>query len=276
MMPTIEATVPERDPRAEADARGLRLLLLLDDFDARRRLEDRLREDHVARAVALPATVAQATSIAPACDVIMLEGRFEGRDAVSICRELRARGVSTPIVMLADRGSPEQQACGPTLGVEDCLTMPSAALDALTTVQAALRGGDGGGPAVLQVGDLVLDPLRHRVTLGRRVVPVTRTEYSILEVLMRRAGELVTRSALHRDLWGFGARPVPPANRLDVHLCNLRRKLAHPGESPLIRTVRGCGYLIEDDRRGIEPGEHRYAMREDGVIRHEEPAVEAP
>ena len=273
MIPTIRALAPEHDQKA--DERGLRLLLLLDDDHARQRLGDRLRRERVARAIALPPTFAQAASIAHACDVIMLEGRFEGRDAVSVCRELRAQGISTPIVMLADPGSAERRANAPTLGVEDCFAMPLAALDVLTTVQAALRGMGGGRSAVLQVADLTLDPGRHRVMRGRRVVPVTRTEYAILEVLMRRAGELVTRSALLGDLWGTGAHPVPPANRLDVHLCNLRRKLAHPGETPLIHTIRGCGYLIDDARRGIEPGERRCSTRGDMIIRDEQ-AVEAP
>jgi len=246
-------TLPVESARdRREDGRRLRLLLMLDETDEDGGLEERLRWERFAGALVLPATVRQAAAMARACDAIVLEGDFEGRDAVSVCRDLRARAVSTPIVMLAARPSPEHRAAALDAGVDDYLVSSVTFPELRARIQALSRRPGGSERSdVLRVADLTLDLLRHRVTRGGRAITLTRTEHAILEVLMRHAGELVTRETLHEELWGKGTGPIPPpANRLDVHLSNLRRKIARPGESPLIRTVWGCGYRMDDDDGG--------------------------
>ena len=274
-------SVPVRALPAESardrrdDGRRLRLLLMLDDANADGPLEELFRWEQFTGAIILPATVRQAAAMARACDVIVLEGCFESRDAVSVCRDLRAQGVSTPIVMLADRPSPEHRAAALQAGVDDYLVISVTFSELLARIRALSRRPGGSERAdVLRVADLTLDLLRHRVTRGGRALTLTRTEYAILEVLMRRAGELVTRETLHEELWGRGATSMPPENRLDVHLSNLRRKLARPGESPLIRTIWGCGYRMDDDEGVIAQAVGRSSADPGATVSDGQGAVE--
>src|SRR5262249_38764043 len=129
-----------------------------------------------------------------------------------------------------------------TAGADDCLTKPFAFSEFLARIRAVSRRASAARASVLRTADLALDPRSRRVTRGRHILALTRKEYAILELLMRHSGELVTRSALHTSLWGTRARST--SNRLDVHVSNLRPKLARAGDSPLIRTLWGCGYRI--------------------------------
>ena len=218
---------------------------MLDDDVATRRLDDQLRRERFAVDIVNSVNseaVGRTKSRAPVCDVIVLDSAFRGQDAISICRDLRRRGIATPIVTLAATDSPQQRTAALTAGADDCLTKPFAFPEFLARIHAVSRRAGAARAGVLRVADLTLDARSRRAIRGRRILTLTRTEYAILEILMRHPGELVARGALHRALWGPRTRSI--SNRLDVHIANLRRKIARAGESPLIRTIWGCGFLI--------------------------------
>jgi len=159
-----------------------------------------------------------------------------------VCRELRARGVATPILMLTARDSLEDRVAGLNTGADDYLVKPFGFSELLARIHALLRRSGPTRHVVLQVADLMLDPLSHRVARGGLAINLTPKEYSILEVLMRHAGEVVTRARLAEQVWegeldGF-------TNLVDVHVSHLRRKIDVGGVPPLVQTVRGIGYLV--------------------------------
>jgi DNA-binding response OmpR family regulator len=131
---------------------------------------------------------------------------------------------------------------GLNTGADDYLTKPIAFDELLARIRALLRRSNVTRPMVLRVADLTLDPASHQVMRGGRTIHVTRTEYAILAVLMRHPGTVVGRTQLTHSVWESNADPL--INVLAVHVSNLRRKLDVAGGVPLIRTVRGSGYLI--------------------------------
>jgi DNA-binding response OmpR family regulator len=177
-------------------------------------------------------------------DVIVLDWLLPRKDGLSVCRDLRGRGVLTPILMLTARDALPDRILGLDTGADDYLTKPFAFAELLARLRALLRRSELTRPPVLRVGDLVLDPGTHRVTRGTLELALTPKEYAILEVLMRHAGQLVSRARIAESVWQDA--PDEPGNLVDVHVSHLRRKVDTDGRSPLIHTVRGRGFRLED------------------------------
>jgi DNA-binding response OmpR family regulator len=154
--------------------------------------------------------------------------------------------VSTPILMLTARDALDDRVKGLNTGADDYLTKPFAFTELLARLHAILRRSDLTRPVILAVADLTLDPASHRVTRGGAPVNLTPKEYAILEMLMRHAGEVVTRSRLAEAVWEEEQESL--TNLVDVHVSHLRRKIDRDGEPTLIRTVRARGYRIGEDR----------------------------
>lgn len=178
-------------------------------------------------------------------DAIVLDVMLPGMEGTAIARRLRGAGVRTPILMLTARDSVSDIVRGLDNGADDYLTKPFA-FDVLAARLRAMerRNAPQSPHNRLQVADLVLDPDKHEVTRGGKAVPLTRTEFLLLEFLMRRPGRVASRDDLIEAIWGLD-REVE-SNALDVFIFQLRGKLEAHGKGRLIQTVRGFGYTVRE------------------------------
>jgi DNA-binding response OmpR family regulator len=220
----------------------VRLLLIEDDRKAARLLAKGLREEGWVVDVAPTGEAGDELVTVNDYDVIVLDWLMPDRDGLSVCRDVRARGIATPILMLTARDAVEDRVTGLNSGADDYLTKPFAFTELLARIHAVLRRSALTRPVLLQVADLMLDPVSHRVTRGGIPLSLTPKEYAILEVLLRHAGQVVTRAQLAERVWE--AEPDALTNLVDVHVSHLRRKIDQDRTPPLLHTVRGYGYRL--------------------------------
>ena len=176
-------------------------------------------------------------------DLIVLDVLLPEIDGLLVCRELRQRHVQTPILMLTARDAVADRVHGLDAGADDYLTKPFATEELLARVRALGRrnGGDAEGP--LRVADLTLDLARHVVSRGERQVELTPTEFELLAYLMRNAGQVLTRDQIVHSVWGDTAETTSKMVELYIHY--LRNKIDRDTSRPLVRTVRGVGYMVD-------------------------------
>ena len=224
----------------------MRILVVEDDDKAARLLGKGLREEGFAVDVAHDGDQGDELLAVNTYDVVILDWLLPGKDGLALCRDVRARGVQTPVLMLTARQALSDRVTGLNLGADDYLTKPFAFAELLARIHALLRRSEMSRPPVIEVADLTLDPRSHEVRRAGTPLHLTPREYAILEVLMRRAGEVVARSRLAESVWEEEQDRL--TNLLDVHVSHLRRKVDRPGLAPLIHTVRGRGFLLGDSR----------------------------
>ena len=224
----------------------MRVLLVEDDRKAARVLRQGLQEEGFTVDVAHAGDEGEYQAETTQYDVIVLDWLLPGKPGIDVCRDLRARGVTTPILILTAKDAVADRVSGLNTGADDYLTKPFAFAELLARVRALLRRGEAVQAPVLKVGDLVLDPVSHRVTRGDRRVVLTPKEYAVLEYLMRHAGRVVTRTELGEHIWQEEHDTL--TNLVDVHVSHLRRKVDGEASTPLVHTVRGRGY-----RLAVEP-----------------------
>jgi len=220
----------------------MRILLVEDDQKAARLLARGFREEAFVVDVAGSAEEADELAFVTDYEVIILDWMLPGRDGLEFCRSVRKRGLQTPILMLTAKDALQDRVAGLNTGADDYLTKPFAFEELLARVRALLRRSETTRPASLTLGDLTLDPVTHRVARAQRVLDLTPTEYSILLLLMRHPGDVISRTRLAEQVWHDDVDRID--NLIDVHVSNLRRKIEAPGSDPLIHTVRGRGYRI--------------------------------
>lgn len=178
-------------------------------------------------------------------DLVVLDLGLPDGDGVELCRQLRAHQVPVPVLMLTARDGLSDKVEGLDAGADDYLTKPFHYPELAARIRALLRRPPATTGPVLVVGDISLDPAAHVVRNGAVTVPLTAREFSLLEVLMRRAGQVVTRSELLDHVWDADYDGL--SNVVDVHIAALRRKLALPGSPAPIETIRGVGYQLGPD-----------------------------
>ena len=174
-------------------------------------------------------------------DLLLLDVMLPGADGFTILRRVRARQIQTPILMLTARDATRDIVEGLNLGADDYLTKPFSFQELFARVRAAGRRGPVTQPVVLRVGDLSLNLGTREVRRGPRLVTLTRTEYSILELLMRNAGRVLSRDRLIESVWGH---TEIENNTLDAFMRLLRAKVEGPGDAKLLHTVRGVGFSL--------------------------------
>jgi two-component system response regulator MprA len=177
-------------------------------------------------------------------DAIVLDIMLPGIDGLSVARRLRSGGVRAPILMLTARDSVSDIVRGLDVGADDYLTKPFSFEVLAARLRVIARRIDGESSPVLQVSDLRLDTEMHEVQRSGRPIVLTRTEFVLLDHLMRHAGRVVSRDDLIEAVWGID-RDVE-SNTLDVFIFQLRSKLESGGAGRLIQTVRGFGYTMRE------------------------------
>jgi len=184
-------------------------------------------------------------SAASEFDAIVLDVMLPDVDGFAVVRRLRATGNRTPVLLLTARDASADVVHGLNAGADDYLTKPFAFDILLARLRALARRGPSVHGVELRVADLTLDPGAHQAVRSGTALALTRTEFSLLEYLMRRAGRVVTRQALIEGVWG--PRRDVEENTLDAFVRLVRLKVDGPDRAPLIHTVRGVGYCIRSD-----------------------------
>jgi two-component system, OmpR family, response regulator MprA len=215
---------------------GERVLVADDDPPLRRMLERSLTADGFAVTIAAdgPDALLQAERAAP--DVIVLDVAMPAIDGLSVCRRLRDRGLTTPILMLTARDAVADRVAGLQAGADDYLVKPFAIEELVARLHALIRRGRE-ARSMLSYADLTLDLERHVAARGGRPIELTGREVALLALLLGRPGQAVTRERALAEIWDGAAVD----NVVDRYVARLRRKL---GEPPLIRTVRGAGFML--------------------------------
>ena len=178
--------------------------------------------------------------------LIVLDVMLPGKDGWSVLAELRRSGKETPVLFLTARDAVEDRVRGLHEGADDYLVKPFAFAELLERVRTLLRRSPVRQPETLRIGDLEIDSSRHRATRAGKRLDLTPKEFSLLSLLARRKGEVLTRTLIAGQVWDMNFDSH--TNVVEVHMRRLRAKVDDPFERKLIRTVRGVGYVLEEGR----------------------------
>jgi DNA-binding response OmpR family regulator len=223
----------------------MRILIVEDDQRLARQLKKGLEEQSHTVALAFDGHTGLEFALQGNFQVLVLDVMLPGLDGFTIVRRLRNSGNARPILLLTGRDSPEDIVTGLDSGADDYLTKPFSLKVLLARLRALARRKEVDPKTHLQIGEVVLDPSTHSITCGDSPIPLTRTEFQLLEALMRNAGRVMTRERLIEVVWGM-EREVE-SNTLDVFVRQLRVKLEPSGGRKLIHTVRGIGYVMREE-----------------------------
>jgi two-component system response regulator MprA len=223
-----------------------RVLVVDDEPAVRRALERALRLENYEVAMAGDGEEALDVLASTPADAVILDILMPKLDGLEVCRRLRQGGDRTPVLMLTARDAIDDRVEGLDVGADDYLVKPFALRELQARLRALLRRtGDGTGEGeTLRYGDLVLDPIAHEVYRGERLIELSRTEFLLLELFLRHPRQVLTRSTIFENVWGYDFGPT--SNALGVYMGYLRRKTEAGGESRLLHTVRGIGYVLRD------------------------------
>jgi heavy metal response regulator len=177
-------------------------------------------------------------------DLLILDIMLPGKDGISICRDLRAKGSNIPILMLSAKDTTDDKVRGLNFGADDYLTKPFAFKELLARVQALLRREIPNKGGILVIGDLELNQLTHEVKRQGREIELTSKEYMLLEYMMLNAGKIVTRTTISEHVWHEDFDSF--TNVIDVYMNYLRNKIDKGFKKSLIHTIRGTGYVLKD------------------------------
>jgi len=231
---------------------AVRLLLAEDDAVIAASLAKGLREHAYAVDVATDGDAAVYQAAVNPYDAIVLDVMLPRRDGFAVCRELRRRGLTVPVLMLTARDAVADRITGLDTGADDYLTKPFEFGELLARLRALLRRPSALAPAVICVGDLELDTHGQRATRAGRLIALTTKEYALLEFLARNAGRVVGRAEISEHVWDDHYDPF--SNLIDSYINRVRKKVDLPGLPPLIHTRRGAGYVLEAHARPAPGG----------------------
>jgi two-component system response regulator MprA len=220
---------------------GQRLLVVDDDPDVRDSLGRALRRAGYSVHTAANGAEALDSVARSPVDLIVLDVLMPMVDGFDACRRFRERGDATPILLLTARDAIDDRVTGLEVGADDYLVKPFALRELLARLRALLRRSQP-PRVVLGYADLVLDTATRRVTRGGAVITLTKMEFSLLELLLRNAEQVLSYELILDRVWGYGEAPA--SNALQVFVAFLRRKLEHGGRQRLLHNVRGVGYVM--------------------------------
>jgi len=220
----------------------VRILLVEDQPDAAQILAKGLREQSYAVDIAGDGDTALYQASVNDYDLILLDVMLPRRSGLDVCRELRTTGSALPILMLTARDAVEERVQGLDAGADDYLSKPFDFPELLARIRALLRRGPAVRPAILQVGDLMIDTRSRRALRGNQIIEFTSKEYALVDYLARHAGRVVGRAEIAEHVWDENFDPF--SNVIEVYIQRLRRKIDDGYRRRLLCTVRGEGYML--------------------------------
>jgi DNA-binding response OmpR family regulator len=224
----------------------MRILVVEDESALAASLAKGLRQ--AAHAVDLAPTLAEARSrlAMERYDGVLLDLGLPDGSGLALAREIRGRGDRVPILVLTARDSVGDRVAGLDAGADDYVVKPFALEEVLARLRALERRAPEFRPSVIAVADLLVDPSARSATRAGAAIPLTTTEYALLEFLARHAGSVLGRAEISAHVWDENYDPF--SNVIDVYVARLRKKVDRPGLVPLLHTVRGAGYTLDADR----------------------------
>jgi two-component system OmpR family response regulator len=223
----------------------MRLLVVEDEVKMAGLLRRGLTADGMATDIATKGEDALWMASATDYDAIVLDVMLPGMDGFEVCRKLRDEGVWAPVLMLTARDAVEDRVRGLDIGADDYLTKPFSFAELSARLRALVRRGPVDRPAVLDVGDLRLEPAARRVTRGEIEVALSAKEFALLETFMRHPGQVLDRFQLLEHAWDYDYENR--SNVVDVYVRYLREKVDRPFGVESLETVRGAGYRLRAD-----------------------------
>jgi two-component system OmpR family response regulator len=221
----------------------MRLLVVEDDVKLARALERGLQREGYAVDLAGTGDDALSQATANDYDAVVLDVMLPGRDGFSVCRTMRTNERWAPVLMLTARDQVTDRIRGLDAGADDYLVKPFDFGELLARLRALIRRGPSERPPILEVGDLHIDPAARIVTRAGRAIELTVREFALLQFLVQRAGEVVSREQLLEHVWD--STEEGSTNVVDVYIGYLRNKVERPFRGKIIRTVRGIGFMLE-------------------------------
>jgi two-component system copper resistance phosphate regulon response regulator CusR len=222
----------------------VRILLVEDELKVANALKQGLEAEHYEVRVAHTGEEAFFLATTQPFDLLLLDLMLPGRSGLEILAALRQRGLQTRVLILTAKDSVEDRVVGLDGGADDYLVKPFAFPELLARIRALVRRAQTDASNKRKVADLELDGASHKVTRQGQSIELTRKEFDLLEYLMQHAGQTVSREMLARDVWQVNERATPLDNVIDVHIARLRKKIDEPFDVPLVRTIRGVGFLL--------------------------------
>jgi len=223
--------------------RPTRVLVIEDDHRLRDLVARGLREDGFDVETVADGVEGLARLTSGEHHACVLDCGLPSLDGFVLLERARAAGARTPVVMLTARDAVADRVRGLELGADDYVTKPFAFTELSARLRAVMRRSTNDARVVMRVGDLTLDPTSHRVERAGLALELSRRQFALLELLMRRRGEVISRRVILEEVFEYSFDPG--TNIVDVHIAQLRRRVDRPGEAPLIVTVRGVGYRLE-------------------------------
>ena len=225
----------------------MHLLIIEDDADTAAYLINGLQESgHTAEHAATGPDGLQRAQ-ASGYDALIVDRLLPGLDGLSLVQKLRAAGNQTPVLFLTALADVDDRVIGLQSGGDDYLAKPFAFAELLARVQAISRRHTAAADMVLRVADLEMDRLKRSITRANKPIALQAREFRLLEYLMLHTGQVVTRSMLLEQVWGYHFDPQ--TNVIDVHMSRLRTKIDKQSARPLIHTIRGAGYCLREHNR---------------------------
>ncbi len=223
----------------------MRILVVEDDKHVARAVRRGLEDEGYAVDVALSGTDGEWFATENAYDALVLDVMLPGLAGDELCARLRQAGNWVPILMLTARSGPAEEARALDAGADDFLAKPFSFVVLMARIRALLRRGGSERPTVLVAGDLGLDPAEHRVWRGDQPIALTPRQFSLLEFLMRRAGEVLPKSTILEHVWDFSFEGDP--NIVEVYVRQLRQRIDEPFGRSALQTVRLVGYRLDPE-----------------------------
>lgn len=226
----------------------MKILIVDDEPDLRDQLRETLRQQRYDVDTAADGEAALDQLFDSSYDLILLDVMLPKVDGLGVLREIREAGIQTPVLMLTAKGTVEDKIMGLDDGADDYLAKPFAMAELMARIRSLLRRVGENRDRKLNVGRLSLDTKTREVRKGGALVELTPKEFSILEFLLYNKNRAISRFTLAEHVWGDDFDPFTMSNFIDVHIKNLRKKIEDAERSRIIRTIRGVGFIIEDDQ----------------------------
>jgi two-component system OmpR family response regulator len=218
------------------------ILLVEDDADLAQTVASELQDRGYAATHSADGPGAVAAVHASQFDLLIVDRLLPGLDGIALIKQIRAESIHVPVLVLSSLSAVDDRVRGLKAGGDDYLTKPFALDELLARVEALLRRPRDTRESVLRVGELTMDLIDRSVQRRGRAIELLPREFKLLEYLMRRQGQVVTRAMLFEDVWNY--RFAPHSNLVDVHIGKLRRKIDVAGQPPLIESVTGSGFIL--------------------------------